>query len=306
MQLPVLEPTLRGLSDTAAIALLTFLAADESRFVLGVADVSAERIRASRWAWAASHVAGELAAAPGCSTDPYAGLMICWHALDTSNLPPMRALNLGRRLGAIRASFVDEAARRIRLGLSRDSLITFERGFAEARAKTPVSATPRPPAGSSADTFEAELRAAKLLEHGLRGELDAPDLGSKVTAAERGLYVRALGAGVRPDDIEAALRGRATACRRRPLWRGESTADRFLRLTWLLAEHERIAEALAEPDENAASTPTVARTGDVVAIDGHEVVAAPVNPELVAPVQPASYSPDLAANLARLSGRTGP
>lgn len=305
MQLHVLEPTLRGLSDAAGLALLTFLDADQERFVLGVADVTFERLRSTRFGWAATHVLGELAAAPGCTFDPYAGLLICWHALDTSGAAPMRALNRGRRLGAIRASFVDEAARRIRPALIRDAVIAFDRGFAEGRAKAPVSATPRAPAGSSADGFETELRAAKLLEHGLRGELEAPDLGSKVTAAERGLYVRALGASVRPDDIDAALRGRATACRRRPLWRGESTADRFLRLTWLLAEHERITEALAEPDEGAASTPSVARTGDVVAIDGHEVVSSPVNPEPPAAVQPPEYSPDLVANLARLSGRTG-
>ncbi len=301
MDLAALEPTLRGLSDPAALALLTFLASDADRYVPGVAEVTAGRLKGTRWGWAAGHVYGELAAAPGCTFDPYAGLLCVWPALDCSPLPPLRAQGRGRKLGAVPGSFVAEAARRMRARLQPESATAFDRGFAEGRKLAPSVAPPPKP--GPADDFEAELRAAKTSESRLRDELGAPDLGTTVTAAERALYLRARAAGVSADDVECALLGRAAACRRRPLWRGESTADRFLRLTWLLAERDRIADAIADAEAELLPAPALARTGDLVAIEGHEVVQ--VNAEPEAPVQARDYSPDLLAGLARLTGRAG-
>lgn len=261
----VVEKVLPGVSDVAAGALLYFLVLDARRLMPGVCELTPGRLESSRYSYAARWIVDELSGAPECSRDAYSGHLVAWPVIDTLAAAPQKARAWAQRLAVLGATWAPEAAKRLGKRLSGASGKAFAEAWAAA-AKAPRARTPGP---ALPDRLDPQLRELKKLEQALRGDFpDRTDLGDRPSADERILLIRALGLGFTAADVGRALRGRAAACRRAPTWRGEDTAEGFLRLTWILGGADRLQKALserldAEPDE----------VGIVVGEDGRRFVA---------------------------------
>jgi len=263
--LPVVEKVLPGVSDVAAGALLYFLVLDAKRLMPGVCELTAGRLESSRYSYAARWIVDELSGAPECSRDAYSGHLVAWPMIDAAAAAPQQARAWAQRLAGLGATWAPEAAARLQRRLSGASAKAFAEAW-KAAVKAPRS---RAPAAPALDRVDPQLRELKKLEQALRADFpDRTDLGDRPSADERILLIRALGLGFTAADVGRALRGRAAACRRAPTWRGEDTAEGFLRLTWILGGADRLQKALserldAEPDE----------VGLVVGEDGRRFVA---------------------------------
>lgn len=262
---PVVERILPHVSDVAGGALLYFLILDAKRIMPGVAELTAGRLDASRYSYAARWILDELSGAPECSRDAYSGHLIAWPMIDTLAAAPQQARAWATRLAGLGATWTPEAAARMQRRLTGASSKAFAEAW-KAAAKASRSRAPAPPVP---DRVDPVLRELKLLERQLRADFpDRTDLGDRPSADERILLLRALGLGFTAADIGRALRGRAAACRRSPTWKGEDTIEGFLRLTWLLGGADRIQRALSERLDVDADEPAM-----IVGQDGRRFVA---------------------------------
>lgn len=262
---PVVERVLPHVSDVSGGALLYFLILDAKRIMPGVAELTAGRLDASRYSYAARWILDELSGAPECSRDAYSGHLIAWPMIDTLAAAPQQARAWATRLAALGSTWTPEAAARMQRRLTGASSKAFGEAW-KAAAKAPRS---RAPAAPAPDRVDPQLRELKKLEQALRADFEGrTDLGDRPSADERILLIRALGLGFTAADIGRALRGRAAACRRSPTWKGEDTIEGFLRLTWLLGGADRIQRALSERLDADAD-----EVGMVVGQDGRRYVA---------------------------------
>lgn len=262
---PVAERVLPHVSDVAGGALLYFLILDAKRLMPGVAELTAGRLDGSRYAYASRWILDELSGAPECSRDAYTGHLVAWPMIDTAAAAPQQARAWAQRLAGLGASWTPEAAARLTKRLTGSS----SKAFAAAWKAAAKASRSRAPAPATHDRVEPPLRELKLLERQLRSDFpERADLGDRPSADERILLLRALGLGFTAADVGRALRGRAAACRRSPTWKGEDTAEGFLRLTWLLGGADRLQKALSERLDVDAD-----EAGLVVGQDGRRFVA---------------------------------
>lgn len=290
------------LPDIPALALATFLEEDHEQLVPGVADVSSTRLLASRWHWAVVDVHAALTGVADLTHDTYSGLIVCWPMIDAiPRLSKKQAVGFARRLGGSvgHASFAGEVVRRVTTRLDGDVREVFAAEFRAAGGKV---RRPAVPPAAPPDWLREQLLELKALEHSLRSIFpDRADLGRKPTQTERALVVRTLGLGYTVANIADALRGQAAAAERRPTWKGEDTAESWVRLTWILSSSERLRRALSE--RPFAQTKPSLVEGD----DGRRFAAGAeifeVGPT-TAPttIEARTYSPDIAERLARLQG----
>lgn len=268
----VVEQVLPHVSDVAGAALLNFLILDAKRLLPGVVELTAGRLDSSRYAYASRWILDELSAAPACSRDAYTGHLVAWPVLETIAAAPQQARAWAQRLAGLGAGWAPEAAARLQRRLSGRSAQVFGEAWKTA-AKALRSRSPAPPA---ADRIDPQLRELKLLERALRADFDGrADLGDRPSADERMLLIRAMGLGFSAADVGRALRGRAAACRRSPMWRGEDAAEGFLRLTWLLGGADRLQRALSERlDTDGEQSALVEGEGGRRFVAGLEIVTA--------------------------------
>lgn len=263
--LPVIDRVLPHVSDVSGGALLVFLSQDAKRLMPGVCELTPGRLDGSRYSYAARWILDELSGAPECSRDAYTGHLIAWPVIDSLAAAPQQARAWAQRLAGLGATWTPEAAARLQRRLSPASAKAFGEAW-KASAKGSRARAPAPPVPDRADPL---LRELKLLERQLRGDFEGrTDLGDRPSADERLLFIRALALGFTAADVGRALRGRAAACRRAPTWKGEDTAEGFLRLTWLLGGADRLQRALSERLDVDAD-----EAGLVVGDDGRRFVA---------------------------------
>ena len=267
------------LTDAALAALLQTLLRPSDDLPVGVLKVRPFDFEATRFAWAATQIAGELAHAPGVTSDPATGLAVVW-AIAERDLPrgPGPAIASGRRVGATLSSWTKELGNRIGSQLSGAGAVAFLKGLKEnieIRKLKPKLPRPR------ADPFEPMLVLAKKRERELRSEfIGVDDIGETASAADRLAFVKALSVGYSDADLLRALDGRAAKCRRSRLYQGTDTAESFLRIAWVFAEKWRIDDAIRAAPAAVEDTAIVRGPGGTF-VGGRQVdeSPAPVNPD---------------------------
>ena len=230
------------LTEAALAALLQTLLRPTDDLPFGVIKIRPYDLEATRFAWAAVQIAGELANAPGVTADLGTGLAVVWSVAER-DLPrgPGPAIAAGRRVGATLSSWTKELGHRIGSQLTGAGAAAFLKGLkenVEIRKLKPQRPRPRE------DPFEPMLVVAKKHERQLRAEFGVDDCGEVPSAADRIAYVNALSIGYDSKDLIRALDGRAAKCRRSRLWKSADTAENFLRIAWLFKDKRRIDDAL--------------------------------------------------------------
>ena len=270
------------LTDPALAALLQTLLRQADDLPVGVIKVRPIDFEASRFAWAAQQIAGELASAPGITADQGTGLAVVW-AVAERDLPrgPGPAIAAGRQVGRTQSSWTKELGHRIGTQLSGEGAAAFLRGLKEQidiRKLKPQRPRPR------ADPFEPVLQAAKKLERQLRAEFEGVvDRGERPSASDRTAIVNALGLGLEVGDILQALHGRAEKCRRSRLWQGHDTAEGFLNIAWVFGDKRRIDEALRAAPAAPVSDNAVVRGPGGTFVGGRQLADEPAAPQVAAP-----------------------
>lgn len=244
MKIPALfwTQTAPRLSDVSIAAVLTALhRAPEG--IPGVFMASASAWEDTRFGWAAGLIADEVAGTQGIVVDSTTGLALVWE-IALAELPkgPKGATSWARRLISLQTSWARELGNRLRGIMEGSTLAAFEAEVTRLGWKRLKVAPMRQRV--RVDPFEAELRAAKELEHQLRASFDElDDLGATPRAADRRAFVQALAAGFDAEQIMDALRGRADKSRRSRRWKDIDTAQVFLRLVWLCGSPRRLQES---------------------------------------------------------------
>lgn len=237
------QETCPRVTDVTLAALLQSLLHSPDTLPVGVINVATTAFEATRFAWAATQIAGELAIAPGLTVDSLSGLAVVWE-VALAELPrgPYAAAYWGRRIADTQASWARELAKRLGSKMEPVTRAPFEKSLRES-GWPKFKVTPMKPR-RRVDGFEAELQLAKRTEHLLRSEFqDADDLGERPSPADRRAFVAILSAGFSVEQTLDALRGRADKCRRHRRWKDLDTAQVFLRLTWLCADVRRFVDA---------------------------------------------------------------
>lgn len=264
------------LTDAALAALLQTLLRPSDDLPVGVIKVRPLDFEATRFAWAATQIAGELAHAPGVTSDLGTGLAVVW-AIAERDLPrgPGPAIAAGRRVGATLSSWTKELGNRIGSQLSGEGAVAFLKGLKESieiRKLKPQRPRPR------ADPFEPMLAVAKKRERHLRAEFDGvDDLGEAASAADRLAFVKALSVGYSDADLLRALDGRAVKCRRSRMYQGGDTAETFLRIAWVFAEKWRIDDAIRAAPAAVEDNVIVRGPGGTF-VGGRQLVESPAVP----------------------------
>jgi len=257
----------------------------------------------SRYAWSASQIEEELAAADGIAVDSNSKLAVVWE-VALANLPtaPMPARGHGRRVVATGASWMAELAKRTKQAMSGSTRVAFEQAvepFLKPGAKQAVRAKPRP----RGDDFNASIVMLKRLERELRsGFHGVTDLGDQPSIKDRLEMARIMAHGVELDDIVRALHGRAEKCRRSRVWQGQDTAEKYLRLSWICATRTRFDDALGEAPAPMPDTAIVRGPGGTFV--GGRQICEPDSPAPIDPEPPADIGV-LDDWLARHGSRTG-
>ena len=159
------------LTEAALAALLQTLLRPTDDLPFGVIKIRPYDLEATRFAWAAVQIAGELANAPGVTADLGTGLAVVWSVAER-DLPrgPGPAIAAGRRVGATLSSWTKELGHRIGSQLTGAGAAAFLKGLKESveiRKLKPQRPRPRE------DPFEPMLVRRRRLRRG--AERSRPD-----------------------------------------------------------------------------------------------------------------------------------
>jgi hypothetical protein len=235
--------TIPRLSEVAALALVAALDRADSHLPPGVFRASADSLHDSRFSWAAGWILADIGAAPGVTLDLRTGFGIVWSEIFTPVIAnPNMAQSRGAKIQALNASFTSEHLAQVRAQLKPAQQNALDAGAASVGRTKPI---PAPRGRARADRYEAALVRAKLREHQLREAFGVEDMGEAPSAADRRALVKIMSAGATTQQIMEALEGRAAWCREQRMWRGNDTAELYLRLTWICEQTARFDEARA-------------------------------------------------------------
>ena len=254
------------LSDVALAAMVWGLDFGADKYAPGVFSAKAEDL--GRFKWAAGCILAEFVAAPGVTIDQRAGLGVVWSEIFAPKIAnPNMARHRGKIVGKIQASFIPEVLALLRAQLKPAAQQALDAGVAEVgRTKPILPPRPRP----RTDRYEATLIRAKLRERQLRDAFGVEDMGDEPTIADRRALVKIMGTGATAAQVLEALEGRAEDCRSRRMWRGNDTAELYLRITWICAETSRFEAALARAPAPAVRE-SVVKTEHGTFVGGHEL-----------------------------------
>lgn len=262
------------LSDVALAALVAGLELDSDKHPPGVFRATKDTL-VERFRWAADYILGEFSAAPSVTIDQRAGLGVVWseiHAPVIAN--PNMARSRGARVAAVHASFIPEVLALLRAQLKPAAQLALDAGAASVGR---TKALPPPRTRARFDRYEATLIRAKLRERQLREPFGVEDMGEQPSVADRRAVVRIMGTGATSQQVLEALEGRAERCRQQRMWKGNDTAEKYLRLTFICDDTGRFQEALAwapaPPIERA-----VVRTEHGTFVGGRQLTEPPAVP----------------------------